>query len=302
VGGVPCLSRLAGAWRVASRAGPSRVRVVESALPAPVSARLERAVAGALAGVPGAQVAVRRGGTPIWSAHAGRVDRVRDVERDDRFVLASATKPVTATLVALLAERGALDLDAPVAGWLPELPHAGRLTPRLLLSHRSGLREYARDPAVGRRLNGGDPGHAWTRAEVIEAIVRLGAERLPGGRFAYRNSNFVVAAEIAERAGGRDVEALLTELVARPLGLSGLSFAPAVDGARLAGPHLALLGRAVDRRATPSGRCGATAAWRAAPPRSRAHGGAVRRRSCGRRRWARWCRGPGRAGRPTGSA
>ena len=60
---------------------------------------------------------------------------------------------------------------------------------------------------------------------MLDAIARLGGRGRPGGRFAYRNSNYVVAAEIAERAGGRDIEALLAELVAGPLGLRGFSFA-----------------------------------------------------------------------------
>ena len=62
--------------------------------------------------------------------------------------MASATKLATECLVAQLAERGVLRLDDPVATWLPELPHADLLTPRLLLAHRSGLREYAKRPGA----------------------------------------------------------------------------------------------------------------------------------------------------------
>ena len=84
-------------------------------------------------------VRVPRGG---WTATA-------PVAADDRFVIASATKPVIATLLALLAERGALDArrarGAVAAG---AAARAARLTARHLLRHRSGLPEYARDPAV----------------------------------------------------------------------------------------------------------------------------------------------------------
>jgi D-alanyl-D-alanine carboxypeptidase len=243
--------RLARAWLAApARRRPVEVRQVGGVLAGPRAERLREAVAGTLerARVPGAQVAVRRRGTVLWSASAGHIDGAEPVAPGDRFVIASATKPVTATLVALLAERGALDLDEPVAMWLPVLPHAHRLTPRLLLAHRSGLREYMRDPAIRARTLGGEPGHRWTRGAVIYAIARLGSEREPDRMFAYRNSNYVVAAEIAERAGGRDLESLLADLIARPLGLRGFSFATAIPDTRLAAPHRALLGRPVDLR------------------------------------------------------
>ncbi len=219
------------------------------------SERLEGAVSKALARArpPGAQIAVRRRGVLVWAACAGRVDRTDPVAATDRFVLASATKLATSCLVALLAERGALDLDTPVRPWLPELPNADRLTPRLLLAHRSGLREYASDRAIARRLNGGAPDYPWSRGELIEAIARLGPEREPDERFAYRNSNYIVAAELAERAGGDDFATLLDALIAGPLGLPGFSCAASVGGARLATPHVALLGRPVDLLAVTGG-------------------------------------------------
>jgi D-alanyl-D-alanine carboxypeptidase len=213
------------------------------------------AVSDALARVrsPGAQIAVRRRGSLVWAACAGRVDRSDPVTASDRFVLASTTKLATSCLVALLAERGVLDLDGPVGTWLPDLPHAERLTPRLLLAHRSGLREYGRDRVLARRLNGGAPDYPWTREEVIEAIARLGPERKPDLRFAYRNSNYIVAAELAERASGNDFATLLNALIAGPLGMPGFSCARSVGGARLATPHLAVLGRPVDLLAVTRG-------------------------------------------------
>ena len=86
---------------------------------------------------------------------------------------------------------------------------------------------------------------------MIEAIARLGAEREPDARFAYRNGNYVIAAEIAERAGGRDLGTLLDELIARPLGLATFrSFA----AAPLVPPHLLVLRRVVDLLAVTGGR------------------------------------------------
>jgi len=250
------LRRTVGAWRIAQREPAAAIRVCADGLGRAESDGLRVALSDALdrSRPPGVQVAVRRRGVLLWAVCAGRVDRHAPVAADDRFVLASSTKLVTACLVAMLAERGQLRLDDPVANWLPELPNARRLTPRLLLAHRSGLREYAKDRELARRMNGGAPDHPWTRDEVIGAITRLGPEREPDRRFAYRNSNYIVAAELAERASGRDFEALLEELVARPLGLPGFSCARVSRHTRLATPHLSLLRRPVDLLAVTGGR------------------------------------------------
>jgi D-alanyl-D-alanine carboxypeptidase len=251
------LRRLLGARRFTAPEPPPRLRVSADALPAAESARVAAAVTEALehAHAPGAQVAIRRRGRLLWAACAGRLDRAgAPVEPSDRFVLASTAKLATACVLMQLAERRALELDEPVARTLPALPHAGRLTPRLLLAHRSGLPEYARDPVLAARLGGGEPDHPWTRAEVIAAIARLGPERAPDRRFAYRDSNYVVAAELAERVSGEDFAALVDALIAEPLGLPGFSCARTVPGTRLATPHTAVLGRPVDLLATTGGR------------------------------------------------
>ena len=247
---------MAGAWRVARREPAPRLRVTTDRLAGAPSARMAAAVSEALERVRplGAQIVVRRRGTLLWAACAGRSDRSAPVLPEDRFVLASSTKLATACLVVQLAERGALGLDDPVARWLPELPHAGRLTPRLLLAHRSGLREYPKDRELAPRLSGGVPDHPWTRGEVIAAIARLGSEREPGRRFRYCNSNYVVAAELAERASGHDYETLLRTQIAGPLGLPGFSSARSIPGTRIATPHLGLLRRPVDLLAVTRGR------------------------------------------------
>ena len=84
--------------------------------------------------------------------------------------------------------------------------------------------------------------------------MRLGPERDPDERFAYRNSNYIVAAELAERAGGDDYATLLDAHIAGPLGLPGFSCERSVSGARLATPHVALLGRPIDLLAVTGGR------------------------------------------------
>jgi D-alanyl-D-alanine carboxypeptidase len=245
------LRRTAGAWRVAPGPATPELRVAVD------EAGLTEAVALALARVqpPGAQLVVRRRGRVLFAATAG------PVAPDDRFVLASTGKLATACVVMRLAEQGVLDLDEPVVGRLPALPHAPTLTPRLLLAHRSGLRDYT----LGRP----PPGYPWTRAEVLERIVRREPERAPGRRFAYRNANYVVLAELAERASGERFGALVERLIARPLGLPGFSCTGDVVA-----PHVRALGRTIDLLMVTRGRIPTHAfgeIWGDGPVASSAH-------------------------------
>jgi len=64
-----------------------------------------------------------------------------DVAGDDLQGVYSSTKGVAATCIALLVQRGALDLDAPVSRYWPEFAAAGKdgVTVRVALSHQAGL-------------------------------------------------------------------------------------------------------------------------------------------------------------------
>ena len=237
VGGVPPPARVTGRHGEADG-------VLSDALWAAMKRELDRTR------IPGAQAAVRRNGTLLWSASAGRIELTgRDkgaVGREDRFVIASATKLVVACVAMSMAERGELNLDEPIGKWLPDLPNAERLTVRMLLGHTSGLREYFEDKLLGRRLRH-EPFYLWTRREVLEAVQRLGAEAKPGERYTYRNSNYVALGEILELCAGKSLESLVRERIAKPLGLRTLSFVTdSSDGSRVASPHVAVLGRVFD--------------------------------------------------------
>jgi CubicO group peptidase (beta-lactamase class C family) len=91
----------------------------------------------------GAAVAVTIDGRPVvdlWAGHANAA-RTRPWVRDTIVNIASATKGPTAICAHRLADRGLLDLEAPVASYWPEFAQAGKaaIAVHMLLSHRAGL-------------------------------------------------------------------------------------------------------------------------------------------------------------------
>ncbi len=186
---------------------------------------------------PGAQAAIYRCGRLVWSGVAGITDKQsrRPVAPTTRFVIASATKTVTGTMIMQLVQQGKLTLDTPLARFYPQLPNAGSITVEMLLRHRSGLPDYEDAPSLQAALN--DPRHRWTRDEIIRALSAKRPLFAPGSHYRYTNSNFVVLGGILEQVGGRSIEQAFQSGIAAPLGLTHSSFATPHDSPLFAHPY-----------------------------------------------------------------
>lgn len=104
-------------------------------------------------GAPGLVVGVSVDGTQVWCEGLGYADLENRVPCGPETVLriASISKPLTTAAVVRLWEEGKLDLDAPVQKYVPEFPQKQfegedvTITPRMILSHLSGIRHYEKD-------------------------------------------------------------------------------------------------------------------------------------------------------------
>lgn len=147
---------------------------------------------------------------------SGVADRAtgRSVTADDPVRIASISKLVVALGAMRMVEAGRLDLDRDVSevlGWRvrnPAFPDAP-VTPRQLLSHRSGLI----DPEEYRVPLGERIADVVARPELWEAAHR------PGAYFRYANIGFPVIASVMEKAGGERFDRLMQRLVLAPLEL-----------------------------------------------------------------------------------
>ena len=144
----------------------------------------------------------------------------------------SAFKPMISVLVHQLAERGLVDLDAPVARVWPNFSARGKhaVTIRHVLQHRSGL-----DVALGELAAVAHPRAA------VRVVEKLPLRRPHGSRPHYEALSYgVILAEICRRVTGLGLDELIDVRILSPLGLSGQAFVglpAAVDdrGARLTG-------------------------------------------------------------------
>ena len=100
---------------------------------------------------PGVSLAVDHHGARLLRAY-GHADLENDVPvtEDTVFWVMSVNKEFTAASVILLAERGQLGLDDPLARYLPSFPRAQDVTLRRLLGQTSGIREFLAQPPERR--------------------------------------------------------------------------------------------------------------------------------------------------------
>ncbi len=129
--------------------------------------------------IPGLQIAVVKDGQVVLSETYGLANVENGVvaTRSTRFPLNSATKSFTAVALAQLAQDRRVELDAPIARYLDDLPESWRaVRVRQLLAHTSGLPDILDAEGL---LGGGSEQDAW------QAVRALPTEAKAGERFQY---------------------------------------------------------------------------------------------------------------------
>jgi len=154
--------------------------------------------------VPAVGIAVIRDNEVAWADVFGERERGQPARRDTVFNVASLTKPVFAMMAMQLVARRELGLDDSLSPyWIdPDLASDERhrlLTPRIVLSHRTGFPNWRRD-------------------------MKLAFSFDPGSRFGYSGEGFEYLKTAIERKTGRTMPELVRELVFKPAGMDATSF------------------------------------------------------------------------------
>jgi CubicO group peptidase (beta-lactamase class C family) len=136
------------------------------------------------------------------------------VEPDSVYLVASVSKPVTATALMILVERGEVSLSEPVSTYLPEFRGGERSKVRVwdLLRHTSGLPDQLPENPELRRAH----------APLSEFVKRTYTTPLlftPGTAWGYSSMGILLAAEIVERVSGIPIRDFERKEIFEPLGM-----------------------------------------------------------------------------------
>ena len=163
----------------------------------------------------------------LWGGHAD-VERTRAWEKDTIVNVYSTTKTMTALTALLLADRGELDFNAPVAKYWPEFAASGKADIKVshLMSHSAGLSGW-REPITNDDL------YDWEKATSLLAAQAPLWE--PGSAPGYHaiTQGYLVG-EVIRRVAGKTVGTVFREEIAGPLGADFHIGLPASEDARVA--------------------------------------------------------------------
>jgi CubicO group peptidase (beta-lactamase class C family) len=155
--------------------------------------------------IPGLQVAVIKNGKIVLSLSIGTADIQHSVPvtKQTVFPIYSCTKAFTGVAIMQLVEEGKLDLSAPIARYLDDLPESWRsITVKQLLTHVSGLPNILRllDPVTYGLPAGVTEDDLWKKTKSLPHTAT------PGERFSYNQTNYALLGKIIDKLRARPFE------------------------------------------------------------------------------------------------
>jgi len=180
-------------------------------------AKVEKAITAFMSqnNVPGLSIAVVENGALVWENGYGLADLENFVPAKAGTVyrLASVSKPITATAILQLYERGKIDLDAPIQKYCPAFPQKPwPITTRELLGHLGGIRWYQGDEMLSTRRYDN-----MTDSLKIFANDPLVAQ--PGTAFHYTTYGYTVLGCVLEGASGEKYVDFVQKNIFAPAGM-----------------------------------------------------------------------------------
>ena len=145
------------------------------------------------------------------------------------FQSGSVGKQFTSAAIMMLVEEGKIGLDDSLPKYFPDAPSTWRgITIRELLSHTSGLAEYASDSLTkpGGPL---DIRLDFTEAQFVKFIETLPIEFAPGEGWEYRNTNYLLLGAVIRKVTGKFYGDVLQERIFKPLGMTSTRISNEAD-------------------------------------------------------------------------
>jgi CubicO group peptidase (beta-lactamase class C family) len=144
-------------------------------------------------------------------------DQQGTMRADTIFDMASISKLFTSIAVMQLAEKGMVDVDAPVSRYLPEFGVNGKaaITVKQLLTHVSGLRADL---------------PLWSdwpdKASRIKAVLDVAPDAAPGTRYLYSDLNLIALGVMVERLTGSTLDNVVRTGITEPLHMTDTGYNP----------------------------------------------------------------------------
>ena len=172
--------------------------------------------------IPGVAVGIYNRGHILLAKGYGLADVELSVpvRPETIFQSGSIGKQFVSAAIMMLVEEGRVSLDDSITKYFPDGPSTWKpILIKNLLSHTSGLSEYATDERTGPK------GDFYTRLDFTEEELLKRIEALPiewpaGERWDYRNTNYLLLGFVIQKVSGKRYAGYLHERIFKPLGMT----------------------------------------------------------------------------------
>jgi D-alanyl-D-alanine carboxypeptidase len=183
--------------------------------------------------IPGAMVGIWQEGKTPYVRAFGVQDKAtkQPMTLDLNMRIGSVTKTFVTNAMLQLVDKGLIGLDDPISKHVSGVPNGENITMRMLAGMRSGLYSYTSttiDQWPDKRQK------QWTPQELLDIGLAGAVKFAPDAEFDYSNTNTVLIGLAIEKVSKKPLEAVLDELIIKPLKLSK-TFLPTAD--QFPAPH-----------------------------------------------------------------
>ena len=171
---------------------------------------------------PGGVFLVAKDGKPIYRKAFGKANLELNVPMtpDNVFQIGSMTKQFTAMAIMMLEEEGKLNVDDAVSKYVPDYPNGDHLKIHHLLTHTSGIKDFTKMKSIM-----GIARKDLTPKELVDFFKNEPVDFLPGEKFDYNNSGYVLLGYIIEIVTGDTYENFVEKNIFDKVGMKNSRYA-----------------------------------------------------------------------------
>ncbi len=171
---------------------------------------------------PGSVFLIAKKGKPIYEKAFGMANLELDskLNTNSVFQIGSMTKQFTSIAILILEEQGKLKVSDPISKYIPSYPNGNNITIHHLLTHTSGIKDFTKMKALQDIAQ-----KEMTPEQMVDFFKSEPADFVPGEKFEYNNSGYVVLGYIIELVSGETYEDFIKKNIFDKAGMTNSYYA-----------------------------------------------------------------------------